>query len=216
MRGHRMRRTARSRGWPKKWGRRAGRGGVAVPLALSWRVPGELGWLLACSGPWQQRSTIARRARPAAQPLTPPPQLVLSWRLNAASMCEFSRDEFVGGLQQLGCDSLDKVKRRLPEMRSDLADPSKWREIYMYAFNWATEVRGCLDGWVGGWVFGLRVVGLRVSLPDPSHGAACAWGGRAVLAMGPAGAGVLLPCRGKGPMNMLGRRLAGARAACLT
>jgi hypothetical protein len=29
-------------------------------------------------------------------------QLVLSWHMKAATMCEFSRQEFVGGLQSLG------------------------------------------------------------------------------------------------------------------
>lgn len=67
---------------------------------------------------------------------------MLSWHLNAATMCEYSRDEFVGGLQQLGCDSLDKLKRKLPELRAELRDPNKWRDIYNYAFNWAKEVRG--------------------------------------------------------------------------
>ncbi|KAI8474631.1 MAG: Cullin binding-domain-containing protein [Monoraphidium minutum] len=80
--------------------------------------------------------------------------LVLSWRLNAAAMCEYSRDEFVGGLQQLGCDSVDKLRRRLPEVRADLRDAAKWREIYNYAFGWAKEKnQKCLqlDVAVGMW-----------------------------------------------------------------
>ncbi|KIY93801.1 DCN1-like protein 2 [Monoraphidium neglectum] len=80
--------------------------------------------------------------------------LVLSWRLNAATMCEYSREEFVGGLQQLGCDSLEKLKRRLPDIRADLRDPAKWREIYNYAFNWAKgKNQKCLqlDVAVGMW-----------------------------------------------------------------
>lgn len=80
--------------------------------------------------------------------------LVLSWRLNAATMCEYSRDEFVGGLQQLGCDSLEKINKKLPELRGDLRDPGKWREIYNYAFSWAKEKnQKCLqlDVAVGMW-----------------------------------------------------------------
>ena len=30
-------------------------------------------------------------------------QLVLSWHMKAATMCEFSKQEFIGGLQSLGC-----------------------------------------------------------------------------------------------------------------
>jgi len=59
-------------------------------------------------------------------------------------MCEYSREEFVGGLQQMGADSIEKLKRRLGEIRGDLSDQNKWREIYNYAFNWAKEV-----GWGG-------------------------------------------------------------------
>lgn len=65
--------------------------------------------------------------------------LALSWRLGAATMCEYSRDEFVGGLQRLGADSLEALKRKLPELRNDLNDPERWREIYNYAFGWAKE-----------------------------------------------------------------------------
>jgi DCN1-like protein 1/2 len=92
------------------------------------------------------------------QPTNHPPhthtraQLVLSWHLNAATMCEYSRDEFVGGLQRLGVDGLEALKRRLPSMRDELADPGTWREVYNYAFGWAKEVRFGGVGGVGGFV----------------------------------------------------------------
>lgn len=65
--------------------------------------------------------------------------LVLSWHLNANIMCEYTKDEFVGGLSKMGVDSVEKLKRRLPELRQELRDPSKWHEIYNYAFSWARE-----------------------------------------------------------------------------
>ncbi len=60
--------------------------------------------------------------------------LVLSWHFKAATMCEFSKEEFVSGMQRLGCDSLERVKTKLPEMRRELRDEAKFRQIYDYAY----------------------------------------------------------------------------------
>ncbi len=86
---------------------------------------------------------------PPALTFTPPvhaPQLVLSWHMNATVMCEYTKEEFVGGLQRMGVDSVEKLKRRLPEFRQELRDPVKWQEIYNYTFGWACEVRGLCRG----------------------------------------------------------------------
>ncbi|CAK7326055.1 unnamed protein product [Dovyalis caffra] len=66
-------------------------------------------------------------------------KLVVSWHMKAATMCEFSKQEFIGGLQALGIDSLDKFRERIPYMRSELMDEQKFREIYNFAFGWAKE-----------------------------------------------------------------------------
>lgn len=60
--------------------------------------------------------------------------LVLSWHFKAATMCEFSKEEFVSGMQRLGCDSLERLKAKLPEMRRELRDEAKFRQIYDYAY----------------------------------------------------------------------------------
>ncbi|KAG0580802.1 hypothetical protein M758_4G205000 [Ceratodon purpureus] len=65
--------------------------------------------------------------------------LVISWHMKAATMCEFSKQEFIGGLQSLGLDSLDKLKYILPSLRAELKDEHKFREIYNFAFSWAKE-----------------------------------------------------------------------------
>ncbi|KAK2654412.1 hypothetical protein Ddye_014268 [Dipteronia dyeriana] len=80
--------------------------------------------------------------------------LVLSWHMKAATMCEFSKQEFIGGLQSLGIDSLDKFRERISFMRSELKDEQKFREIYNFAFGWAKE-KGqkslALDTAIGMW-----------------------------------------------------------------
>ncbi|MQM17181.1 hypothetical protein Taro_050149 [Colocasia esculenta] len=65
--------------------------------------------------------------------------LVVSWHMKAATMCEFSRQEFIGGLQSLGVDSLEKFRDKIPSMRAELKDEQKFREIYNFAFGWAKE-----------------------------------------------------------------------------
>ncbi|XP_022882633.1 DCN1-like protein 1 isoform X2 [Olea europaea var. sylvestris] len=80
--------------------------------------------------------------------------LVVSWHMKAATMCEFSKQEFIGGLQSLGIDSLEKFRERIPFMRSELKDSQKVREIYNFSFGWAKE-KGqkslALDTAIGMW-----------------------------------------------------------------
>lgn len=80
--------------------------------------------------------------------------LVLSWHMKAATMCEFSKQEFISGLQALGVDSVEKLRERIPYMRSELKDDQKFREIYNFSFAWAKE-KGqkslALDTAIGMW-----------------------------------------------------------------
>ncbi|GAV92014.1 Cullin_binding domain-containing protein, partial [Cephalotus follicularis] len=80
--------------------------------------------------------------------------LVLSWHMKAATMCEFSKQEFMGGLQTLGIDSLEKFRERISFMRSELKDEQKFRDIYNFSFGWAKE-KGqkslALDTAIGMW-----------------------------------------------------------------
>jgi len=65
--------------------------------------------------------------------------LVLAWVMNAAHMCEFTREEFVQGMSTLRCDSLAKLQAQLPNLRALLQDEGKFHEIYNYAFGFSTE-----------------------------------------------------------------------------
>ncbi|EOA31298.1 hypothetical protein CARUB_v10014471mg [Capsella rubella] len=80
--------------------------------------------------------------------------LVLSWHMNAATACEFSKQEFITGLQALGVDSIAKLREKLPFMRSELKDEQKFHDIYNFAFGWAKE-KGqkslALDTAIGMW-----------------------------------------------------------------
>ncbi|KAK4594940.1 hypothetical protein RGQ29_018607 [Quercus rubra] len=46
--------------------------------------------------------------------------------MKAATMCEFSKQEFIGGLQGLGIDSLEKFCEKIPFMHMELKDDQEF------------------------------------------------------------------------------------------
>ena len=65
--------------------------------------------------------------------------LVISWHFSAATMCEFSKEEFVDGMEDLGCTSTDDVRRKLPQLRAELKSDATFCEVYKYAYGFACE-----------------------------------------------------------------------------
>ena len=53
--------------------------------------------------------------------------LVIAWHFGAATACEFSRDEFTAGMARLRCDTPERLRRRLPELRRELEDDWKFK-----------------------------------------------------------------------------------------
>ncbi|KAK4528495.1 hypothetical protein GAYE_SCF59G6439 [Galdieria yellowstonensis] len=65
--------------------------------------------------------------------------LVLAWKLQAKSACEFTETEFVDGLANMQVDSLEKLKKKLSSLRKELDDPSKFRAFYQFVFDYSRE-----------------------------------------------------------------------------
>jgi DCN1-like protein 1/2 len=63
--------------------------------------------------------------------------LIVAWKFRAATQCEFTRKEFVDGMSDLGCDSIDKLKTKLPSLEMDLRDPAKFKDFYQFTFMFA-------------------------------------------------------------------------------
>jgi len=61
--------------------------------------------------------------------------LVIAWHLNAKEMGCFTKEEFTGGLRNLGLDTIDKIRDSLYDFRQELTDENKFNQIYKYAFN---------------------------------------------------------------------------------
>jgi DCN1-like protein 1/2 len=57
-----------------------------------------------------------------------------SWHLGAEAMCEYSKKEFEEGLAELGCDSIDKLRAKLPTLRAEVQEAAKFRKIYQFAY----------------------------------------------------------------------------------
>lgn len=65
--------------------------------------------------------------------------LLLAWKFKASTQCEFTREEFVAGMTELGCDSIDKLKAKVPTLEEDIRDSGKFREFYQFTFNYAKQ-----------------------------------------------------------------------------
>jgi DCN1-like protein 4/5 len=65
--------------------------------------------------------------------------LVIAYHLNAQEMGYFSREEFMSGFQKLNCDTIEKIKEKLPSFRDQMEDASFFKEIYKYSFEFYKE-----------------------------------------------------------------------------
>ncbi|XP_035717540.1 DCN1-like protein 1 isoform X1 [Vespa mandarinia] len=63
--------------------------------------------------------------------------LIIAWKFRAETQCEFTKDEFMNGMMDLGVDSIDKLKARLNSLENELRDPQKFKDFYQFTFNYA-------------------------------------------------------------------------------
>ena len=64
--------------------------------------------------------------------------LIMAWKFQASAQCEFSYNEFMTGMTNLVCDSIPKLKKKLPMLEQEIQnDPQKFKEFYEFTFNYA-------------------------------------------------------------------------------
>lgn len=63
--------------------------------------------------------------------------LIIAWKFKAATQCEFTKEEFINGMTDLGCDGVDKLKARLSNLENELRDNFKFKDFYQFTFNYA-------------------------------------------------------------------------------
>ncbi|XP_054271408.1 DCN1-like protein 4 isoform X1 [Macrosteles quadrilineatus] len=65
--------------------------------------------------------------------------LVLAWKMNARQMGFFTLSEWLKGLSEMQCDSIQKIKNRIDYLRSLLNDQTTFKSIYRYAYDFARD-----------------------------------------------------------------------------
>jgi len=83
-----------------------------------------------------------------------PVTLAMSYHCRADEMGKFTREEFVGGMQRLGCDDVAKLRAKLEELRAMLSDRTQCKEVYAFTFQFALDqgqrclpVEMCVEFW---------------------------------------------------------------------
>lgn len=80
---------------------------------------------------------ISRFCEDAALDPTSSTVLILAWKFKAATQCEFTRAEFVGGMSELGCDTMDKLRRKCETLDKEVQDSTSFKDFYLFTFNFA-------------------------------------------------------------------------------
>uniref|UniRef100_A0A1B6E3V2 Defective in cullin neddylation protein n=1 Tax=Clastoptera arizonana TaxID=38151 RepID=A0A1B6E3V2_9HEMI len=65
--------------------------------------------------------------------------LIIAWKFRAAAQCEFTRDEFMTGMSEIGVDSVEKLKAKLSTLESELKDQLRFKDFYHFTFNYAKK-----------------------------------------------------------------------------
>uniref|UniRef100_A0A0B6YU73 Defective in cullin neddylation protein n=1 Tax=Arion vulgaris TaxID=1028688 RepID=A0A0B6YU73_9EUPU len=65
--------------------------------------------------------------------------LALAFKLNAKNMGFFTFDEWMKGMTELQCDTIEKLQNRLDYLRALLNDPPLFKNIYRFAFDFARD-----------------------------------------------------------------------------
>lgn len=63
--------------------------------------------------------------------------LLIAWKFKAATQCEFTKEEFVNGMTELNCDSVEKLKSKCPMLEQEIRDSSRFKDFYQFTFNYA-------------------------------------------------------------------------------
>ncbi|XP_024243179.1 DCN1-like protein 3 [Oncorhynchus tshawytscha] len=65
--------------------------------------------------------------------------LVLAWKFQAATMCKFTRKEFVDGCRAIKADSLEGICSRFPFMLLEAQGEENFKELYRFTFQFGLD-----------------------------------------------------------------------------
>ncbi|KAG7395711.1 Scaffold-type E3 ligase [Phytophthora boehmeriae] len=65
--------------------------------------------------------------------------LVIAWKMGAAYMCAFTRKEWAKGMEAMDCDSVAKLKAKIPQLREAIASDAEFKKFYSFCFGFSKE-----------------------------------------------------------------------------
>ncbi|XP_011084018.1 DCN1-like protein 4 [Sesamum indicum] len=73
--------------------------------------------------------------------------LMLAWKMNAQKQGYFTQDEWRRGLKALRVDTVNKLKKTLPELEEEVLKSENFEDFYKFAFRYCLteEKQKCLD-----------------------------------------------------------------------
>eukprot|EP00039_Didymoeca_costata_P020373 m.341021 g.341021 ORF g.341021 m.341021 type:complete len:240 (-) comp19735_c0_seq1:172-891(-) len=66
--------------------------------------------------------------------------LGIAWKLKCATMGTFKWEEWAEGMSNLQCDSVSKLKRKLPSLSKEIQSEPAAKELFRYGFDFARSV----------------------------------------------------------------------------
>ena len=69
-----------------------------------------------------------------------PVALVISFKMGAKRMGIIKLEEFINGMNVLGCASLKDIKALLPTLKTELRTPATFKTIYRYTYDFIKEL----------------------------------------------------------------------------
>lgn len=71
---------------------------------------------------------------------TDPIMLLISWQMRAATMCVYTREEWLRGFSALGCESIEDLKGHFGELRALIEeDASAFKDYYRFCFDFSKQ-----------------------------------------------------------------------------
>ncbi|KAJ0410945.1 hypothetical protein ATCC90586_004298 [Pythium insidiosum] len=65
--------------------------------------------------------------------------LVIAWKMEAAYMGVFTRKEWAKGMKALRCDSIEKLKAQIPNLRTMIESERSFKSFYSFCFGFSKE-----------------------------------------------------------------------------
>uniref|UniRef100_V9KQG1 DCN1-like protein n=1 Tax=Callorhinchus milii TaxID=7868 RepID=V9KQG1_CALMI len=65
--------------------------------------------------------------------------LILAWKFQAATMCKFTRKEFVEGCKALNADSIEGIRARFPSLMNEAKVEDKFKDLYRFTFQFGLD-----------------------------------------------------------------------------